>query len=1179
MNIFYIIFIWRLTMKTRISVIIPIYNVQEFLEECINSVINQTINNLELNGYDRNLQIILVDDGSTDNSGIIAKKYAEEYDNIEYVYEEKQGPGHARNYGCEFVDGDYIIFLDSDDIVPPNAYELMYNSAIKNKSDMVIGNVLRFNSTHYWQSNIHKISFSGTKEVTHITESTELFYDTTSWNKLIKFSFWNKYSFKFPEKILYEDIPVTIPMHYFANNVSLIYETCYLWRYRDGISKSITQLTDDMTNLTDRLHVMNLVDDFFEKNVSQQDLFEIKNKKWLKNDLMIFINQLKIMSEIESKEYRNTLCKYIESNFRLDDFKILNGIERLKYKFLLENNFQNLIKLLNLESKNFDSLDISTKNSEIVINNEEELFGDSQFKITDYVYEGDYVNYIQKVSLGKNKILINGFVVIPGLEDTNFNNREYSFYLFNLNTHEKIPLKYTDIEIDNISSSFYFKFHDKFSYNSAGYQIQIPYSMFENDIEFMGDNIICGTFQQNNISYNFQVGIAKDTLRDSTENKVIFKRNKLFSIKYTYNKEIIINISPVEFIYDKISSDNSNFYISSENFNGDIYLQNLKDPKSNCVPLEYDPEKKVYVMDLNKMSFAKGKLIHENGDLVFHKNKRFFHFNSDYGQYAINTLNDYNYKIEKFEKSTVIESINQSDSLFNIKSKMYHVSNVPNENVNATLYIQDNKNFKRYEIANGEYLNEEGCFNFNFNLANEDINSNFYQGFHDLLIEYNIEGDIFSTPLLLLKSCNLLFSDKTHSYKLYRSNDGFLRMRVRRIRESWELKHFNRKTILNREYKFFQYLPIKQNRIFFESMWGKKYSCNPRYFYEYIDKNHPEYECVWSLIDEHIPINGNGIRVRRGSLKYFYYLATSKYFVDNVNLDDDWIKRDNQVYIQTMHGTPLKTLGLDVVTDFKSNLDKEKFIEKTYKYDFIPVQSDFVSKITKRCFLYEKTVLKLGYPRTDILFTNNNKNDILRLKKKMSLPLDKKVILYAPTWRHKNKFELMLDLESFRKNLSDEYILIFRLHHYSSSAWTPPTDNEFIYDFSDYDSVEELYLISDLLITDYSSVMFDYSILDRPILLFTYDLDEYRDKIRGLYVDIEKNNPGPLLYTSKEVEDAIVNIDKIESETKCLRKSFQEKFLHYECENSSEQIFNIMINYKKANGVFNRIKKFFKNKI
>ena len=265
-------------MKTRISVIIPVYNVQEFLEECINSVINQTINDFDLNGYDRNLQIILVDDGSTDSSGIIAKKYADEYDNIEYVYEENQGLGHARNHGCEFVDGDYIIFLDSDDIVPSNAYELMYNSAIKNKSDMVIGYVLRFNSTHYWHSKIHKISFSGTKDVTHITESPELFYDTTAWNKLIKFSFWKKHSFKFPEKILYEDLPVTIPMHYFANNVSLIYETCYLWRSRDGISKSITQSTDDMANLIDRLHVMDLVNDFFEKNVSQEDLFKIKTK-------------------------------------------------------------------------------------------------------------------------------------------------------------------------------------------------------------------------------------------------------------------------------------------------------------------------------------------------------------------------------------------------------------------------------------------------------------------------------------------------------------------------------------------------------------------------------------------------------------------------------------------------------------------------------------------------------------------------------------------------------------------------------------------------------------------------------------------------------------------------------------------------------------------------------------
>ena len=98
-------------------------------------------------------------------------------------------------------------------------------------------------------------------------------------------------------------------------------------------------------------------------------------------------------------------------------------------------------------------------------------------------------------------------------------------------------------------------------------------------------------------------------------------------------------------------------------------------------------------------------------------------------------------------------------------------------------------------------------------------------------------------------------------------------------------------------------------------------------------------------------------------------------------------------------------------------------------------------------------------------------------------------------------------------------------------------------------------MISDILITDYSSVMFDYAILDRPILLFTYDLDIYRDELRGFYIDIVENRPGPILKTSKELEDAIINIDEIEEENKDLRREFCEKFNQFENGNSSEKIF------------------------
>ncbi|MGX8694635.1 MAG: CDP-glycerol glycerophosphotransferase family protein, partial [Methanobrevibacter sp.] len=116
--------------------------------------------------------------------------------------------------------------------------------------------------------------------------------------------------------------------------------------------------------------------------------------------------------------------------------------------------------------------------------------------------------------------------------------------------------------------------------------------------------------------------------------------------------------------------------------------------------------------------------------------------------------------------------------------------------------------------------------------------------------------------------------------------------------------------------------------------------------------------------------------------------------------------------------------------------------------------------------------------------------------------------------------------------------------------------DDFIYDLTDYDSIEEMFLVSDILITDYSSVMFDYAILDRPIFLYTYDMEEYRDKLRGIYFDIEELSPGPILYTSKEVEEAILNIDDTESETRDLRRRFREEFVPYERADSSKEIFN-----------------------
>ena len=1155
-------------MKTRVSVIIPVYNVHEFLEECVDSVLAQTINEMELSdGYERNLQIILVDDGSTDSSPQIAKRYAEEYENVEYVYEENQGLGHARNYGCEFAVGDYIIFLDSDDVVPPNAYELMYTAAVKNESDMTIGNVWRFKSAGALMSNIHQVAFNGLKDVTHITESPELFYDTTAWNKLIKRTFWDEHSFKFPEGILYEDIPVTIPMHYLANNVSLVHENCYLWRIREGLSKSITQTTAESNNLKDRLFVMGEVDRFYKENVTDENLHHVKNMKWLKNDLMIFINKLKSVDEDESKELMKGMQEYVKNYINPDDLNYLNEFDRLKYEYLMDDDFDRLVELLNFQHDQLKVTKVYQKNGHVMFDAENtDILKKSPFYIDQVVREAPNFKYIQGVFYTDDSIEVRGFSVIPGLDIKKFTDRQYSFYLVNSKSRKKIPLSHEDVETGSLKS-FDIRFGRAFSYDASGYKVIIPYDVLNNNPDFEGENRIMVSFTQEDINYNFFAGSAKADVRNATDMKANIVGDTYFQFRYTPKNEIIIDVMTLKDKFESITVEDDTLCIHS-GYNGDLlvyYEADSINPEVK-IPFDYDEAQKCYKVSIERLTDLSGKIIYADGKPAVFASKELLALHSKYGQCLIDATTDYYLDIKKFESTTEITDISRSGGVFNITSRLYSAK----ENIkSASLYYKNPLNQRKYVLSEGKFSKDESI-TFRLDLNDKKSIDNLYQEIHDLYVEYESDEGTFSTSLHLSGDYEEEFSKKNYIYKVFTRKMGKLSIEVIRKWAIYEDTPGKRLKHSKLTYRFFLKLPMHRKRIIFESMWGAKYSCNPRYLYEYIDENHPDWECVWVLHDKHIPVNGKAIRTRRFSLPYFYYMATSKYFVNNVNFHDHYAKRPGQTEIQTMHGTPLKTLGLDVAADFPTKAKEEKFVKKCGRWDYLTVQSDFVADITERCFRFKNKFLKFGYPRTDILYTKNNPEDIADLKEKMGLPRDKKVILYAPTWRLRNKFDLMVDLDSFKKSLSDEYILILRLHHLSASGWKQPPKDDFIYDLTDYGSVEELYLISDILVTDYSSVMFDYAILDRPIFLFTYDMEEYRDKLRGMYFDIEELAPGPIVYTSKELEEAIINIDKTEKESKAQRKRFQDKFLQYERENSSQMIFDEVMKDERE-GIIGRI--------
>ena len=233
-------------MAPRLSVVVPIYNVVPYLEECLDSIVAQTFGDFEC---------VLVDDGSTDESAAIAQAYVDKDARFRLVRQENKGLGAARNTGWRHLaEGtEYLAFVDSDDTLPTGAYELMVSTLDETGSDFVCGNALRFRAAGHYQSPAHSKPFKETRLRTHISEVPALVTDRTAWNKVYRRSFLDAAGVLYPEGILYEDAPVSVPLHYLADAVDVLSEPIYHWRVRESGAVSITQMKTDPRGVVDRV--------------------------------------------------------------------------------------------------------------------------------------------------------------------------------------------------------------------------------------------------------------------------------------------------------------------------------------------------------------------------------------------------------------------------------------------------------------------------------------------------------------------------------------------------------------------------------------------------------------------------------------------------------------------------------------------------------------------------------------------------------------------------------------------------------------------------------------------------------------------------------------------------------------------------------------------------------------
>jgi len=294
-----------------------------------------------------------------------------------------------------------------------------------------------------------------------------------------------------------------------------------------------------------------------------------------------------------------------------------------------------------------------------------------------------------------------------------------------------------------------------------------------------------------------------------------------------------------------------------------------------------------------------------------------------------------------------------------------------------------------------------------------------------------------------------------------------------------------------------------------------------------------------------------------GTRRYEYIITRAKYMI--TPMDIPYVnKRKGQIWVMTWHGAPLKTIGLMR----QDNATMREYVKSFRKCDYFCNTASVFADLLKKSFdLPDNVFINTGLPRNDILLCPDRNNIVASVRKKLGITKDKKVLFYCPTWRQTDWHQPMpFDMQKIEKALGDEYVFLMR-SHVGKHTWVDKNghdinniDDGFFINVADYNNLSELYLITDVFITDYSSAIFDFSLLERPQVLFAYDLEQYIAEI-GLTMDYYKFSPFPIAKTQDELLGAIKNSSKQKPDD--LYK-FKQKYTEYDTGTASKQILSIL---------------------
>lgn len=1140
--------LWRLKPPT-VSIVVPFYNVEDYLGECLDSLAAQTYGNYE---------VLLVDDGSPDGSRAIAERHAAADPRIRLLTRENGGLGAARNTGIRRARGRFLTFVDSDDLLPENALEILVGSARRTGSDIVAGGVRRFDPHRYWRPAWMREVHLHRREGVTIEEYPQLLRNLYTWNKLFRRDFWNAQQLWFREGVAYEDQPIITQLFARAHGIDVLPDVVYSYRMRDD-SSSISQQTASLRDLRDRISAWQAT-----REALSQEKVPLLYQAWLQTLFSAhfhwYLNSAGTSHDTYWTEIHKAVTELTDAapqevwDRTEPDKRVLLQLTRLDRRYDAQ-------EFVRREARRTGAWKSTVTPDGILLHLP--FFGDHELPDELFLIRPEQISLAHSVERFR------------WLEDGSAPRCEISgwAYLAKVDLAEHA----SDVTL-LLRSSVSGEIHEVSTAPVERTCFPMP-----------ADDDWCdyqqGTFTACVDLDHIVSGGKPDEAWD------ILLRVDAAGFSVTSPVTRLVRSGSAGVIPARELSD-TRALVAEWRFNEPLRMVLIETPfRLGVVRLEgrrlagtitgdgAHEVRQVQVSHRGRRAVGRAEptadgaafrvLLPQVRQLAPDGQTRWdvFAVTADGTLHRIFLTDEPETVAARDGRVIALQRTPRGflalhESLVRAVATDLAVTDDGAISITGTVWgphavaVRPVAKGKKTRGV-GERVRVEGDrFRTVLPLCHDALRFGsrpLPYGEHDvrLLVE-DSEERVVDVPLRMAPELSdrlpILVETKLEQGRLVRGREGGVRVSL--DRPVGEQRGRHQQLRLRAE-------TVTHGRltrgVLFRSYFGELATDNGLSIQRELRRRGSDLPVFWAVQDHSVAVPEGGISVVVNSPEWYDLLFSVSYYVDNMYQPEYHRKPPGQVIVQTFHGYPFKTMGHPHWENMQfSRARIESYDARSREWDFLVSPARYATALLTRDFAYEGAVLEIGYPRNDVLLSKDAEAIRAVTRDSLGIQDEQTAVLYAPTFRdylakrdNRARMADFFDFEAATDALGDGYVLLVRGHAFNARARQRVGGVGRVVDVTDYPEVSDLYLASDAAVVDYSSLRFDYAVTGKPMVFHVPDLRRYQDT-RGWLLDFAPTAPGPRVDTTAEVVHHLQDLERLRSDYAATYAAFRENYLDLE---------------------------------